>query len=234
MPDWRRWNNYGIALFDQRQFPNSIDAFEEVINLATDYKAFAYTNKALATIELGGWVEAERLIATALEIDKNNMRALYQRGRIHRARSRLDKAEEDYKKVLESYPRDRLTLQQLGELAKIKSDVVPKSERVTQLNIAKGYYEQVLAIDPEDMSAHYNMMIIYQKLGRREDARREAKIFQDLKEDTQVTPLAGAFLAKNPAIGLESLPYHTHELRPFQPNLEKKNYKSNFLTSATP
>lgn len=225
MPDWKRWNNYGIALLDQKQFPQAADAFDEVINYdVKDYKPFAVTNKALALMEMGGWQEAEKLVDKALEIDKNNMRALFQHGRVNRVRSRLDEAEKDFKKVLEQYPRDRLTLQQLGELAKIKSDTVAPEERNNQLQTARNFYRQILAIDPEDTSAHYNMMIICQKLGERDEAKKEAAIFKDLKEDPQVTSLASNFLQTNWNIGNESLPYHTHDLQPFQSVLEKSDY----------
>ncbi len=224
MPDWRRWNNYGIALFDQRQFPEAADAFDEVIDFKNEYRAFAFTNKALALMELGGWKEAEKLIDKALEIDAENSRAIYQLGRIDRVRARLDKAEAEFKKVLEKYPRDRATLQQLGELAKIKADTVEESQRKPQLEIARNYYAQVLAIDPEDTGAHYNMMLIYQKLGERELAKQEAKIFQDLKDDPQVTSLASNFLQANSNIGNESLPFHAHELKPFTEDAQKTNY----------
>ncbi len=229
VPDWRRWNNYGIALFDQRQFPEAADAFDEVIKAdVKDYKAFAYTNKALALMEMSGWSEAGKLVDKALEIDAGNYRAIYQRGRINRVRSRLDKAEEDFKKVLEAYPKDRLTLQQLGELAKIKSDSMAPQARKAQLQIAQGYYEQVLAIDPEDVSAHYNLIVIYQKLGMHEEAQKEAMIFRDLKDDPSVSSLAGTFLRKNSNIGAESLPFHTHDLNLFDPGKEKSNYLALF------
>lgn len=225
MPDWRRWNNYGIALLDQRQFPQSADAFDEVIDSNfQDYKAFAFTNKALALMEMGGWQEAEKLIEKALKLDEKNLRAVFQLGRIDRVQSRLDEAEINFKKVLEQYPRDRLTLQQLGELAKIKSDTIAPEQRKPQLEVAKGYYDQILAIDPEDVSAHYNMMIIYQKLGMRDEAKKEAKIFQDLKDDPQVTALASNFLQANASIANESLPFHVHDLQPFQGAWQKTDY----------
>lgn len=225
VPDWRRWNNYGIALLDQRQYPQAVDAFDEVIDAnVKDYKAFAFTNKSLALMEMGGWQEAEKLIAKALEIDEKNFRAVFQRGRINRIRSRLEAAEADFKAVLEQYPRDRLTLQQLGELAKIKSDIAPPEDRKNQLEIARSYYNQVLAIDPEDVSAHYNMMIICQKLGERDLARKEALIFKDLKDDPLVTSIAGNFLQTNWNIGNESLPFHTHDMKPFNPDQEKNIY----------
>jgi len=227
MPDWRRWNNYGIALLDQRQFSQAADAFDEVIDLEVkDYKAFALTNKALALMEMGGWQEAEKLVSKALEADSHNLRALFQLGRIDRSRSRLDKAEAEFKKVLESYPRDRMTLQQLGELAKIKSDIVAPGERTPQLQVAEGYYDRVLAIDPEDAGAHYNLMIIYQKLGRRDQARKEAVIFKDLKDDSSITNLAGTFLQTNSYVGTESLPFHTHALNLFTAGAEKMNYSA--------
>jgi Tfp pilus assembly protein PilF len=225
MPDWKRWNNYGIALLDQRQFPLAADAFDEAIDAdVKDYKPFALTNKALALIEMGGWQEAEKLVNKALDIDAQNMRALFQLGRIDRERGRLDKAEAEFKKVLETYPRDRLTLQQLGELAKIKSGLVQPEERKGALETAENYYKQVLAIDPEDSGAHYNLMIIYQKLGRHDEAKQQAVIFKDLKDDSSITSLAGNFLQSNSNIGTESLPFHTHDLNPFSTGSEKTNY----------
>lgn len=225
VPDWRRWNNYGISLLDQRQFPQAADAFDEVIDAdVKDYKPFALTNKALALMELGGWREADKLVNKALSIDANNYRAVFQSGRIDRVQSRLDEAEANFKKVLEKYPNDRLTLQQLGELAKIKSDTVAPEDRKNQLQIARNLYEQVLAIDPEDVSSHYNLIIIYQKLGMREESKKEAAIFKDLKDDPQVTALASNFLQTNKNIGNESLPFHTHDLKPFQPVFEKPDY----------
>ncbi len=225
VPDWRRWNNYGISLLDQRQFPQAADAFDEVIDAdIKDYMPFALTNKALALMELGGWREADKLINKALQLDANNYRAIYQSGKIDRVQSRLDEAEANFKKVLEKYPKDRLTLQQLGELAKIKSDTVEPEERKNQLQIARGFYEQVLAIDPEDVSSHYNLIIIYQKLGMREESKKQSAIFKDLKDDPQVTALASNFLQSRANIGNESLPFHTHDLKLFQTNWEKPDY----------
>jgi tetratricopeptide (TPR) repeat protein len=225
MPDWRRWNNYGIALLDQRQFPQAADAFDEVIDLnIKDYKPFALTNKALALIEMGGWKEAEKLIDKAMEADALNLRAVFQSGRVKRVQSRLDDAEKSFLAVLEKYPRDRQTLQQLGELAKIRSDTVAKENRPAQLELAKGYYQRILEIDPEDVGSHYNMMIINQKLGNRDAAKHHAAIFKDLKDDPQVTSLASNFLQANWHIGNESLPFHAHDLKRYQPKVEKFDY----------
>ncbi len=49
-------------------------------------------------------------------------------------------------------------------------------------------------------------------------------IFKDLKDDPQMTALAGNFLQSNPAAGNESLPFHTHDLLPFNPGQQKTEY----------
>jgi tetratricopeptide (TPR) repeat protein len=226
MPDWWRWNNYGIALLDQKQFPQAADAFDEVIDFKNEYRPVAYTNKALALMEMGGWKDADKLIERTLKMDAENYRAIFQKARIFRVLSKLEEAEQNFKRVLEKYPNDRMTLQQLGELAKIKSESVPTEKREDQLKVAQGYYERILEIDPEDLSANYNLMLIYQKLRMREQAREKAILFRDLKSDPQTAPIANDFLQKNWDIGNESLPYHTHDLIPFQKVWEKENYLS--------
>jgi tetratricopeptide (TPR) repeat protein len=214
MPDWRRWNNYGIALLDQRQFPGAADAFAKADELDEKYRPFALTNRALALMELDRWAEARKLIDKTLELDPNNFRAIFQRGRLNRVESKLDLAEADFRKVNAAFPRDRLALQQLGELSKIKNDYPT----------AMGYFRQVLAIDPEDVGAHYNMMLLYRKTGQKEEAAREEKIFLDLKDDPRTTALAADFLQRNQAVARRSLPYYVNELKPYRPFWEKSNY----------
>src|SRR5262249_53293802 len=58
VPDGRRWNNYGIALFDQRQYPLAIDAFASAAELDEKYRPMAQVNRAMAHIELEQYDEA--------------------------------------------------------------------------------------------------------------------------------------------------------------------------------
>ncbi len=202
VPDWRRWNNYGIALFDGRQFALAAEAFARVAELDAAYRPMALTNRALALIELDRWKEASELVDAALEINPNLHRALFQRARIRTKRGQLAEAEADIRRVLEAYPRDRLSLQQLGELSKIKRD----------FTAAREVYERVLQIDPEDAGAHYNLMLVYRKLGMNDEARREAKIFADLKDDPGALHIASEFLRRHPEMKGESVPWHVHDL----------------------
>jgi tetratricopeptide (TPR) repeat protein len=207
VPDWRRWNNYGIALFDQRQYPLAIDAFSRAAELDEKYWPMAQVNRALAYIELEQYDEAASILDVVVKTNPTNMRALFQQARIFVKRGQLDQAENNIKQVLAAFPRDRVSLQQLGELRKIKRDYPGALE----------CYERILQIDPEDMGAHYNLMLIYRKLGRNDEARRESKIFADLKDDPAALPLANQFLRKHPEMSNESVYWHIHDLgRPGQ------------------
>jgi len=202
MPDWRRWNNYGIALFDNRQFAAAAEVFARVAELDETYRAMALTNRALALIEIDRWDDASKLVDAALELNPNLHRALFQRARIRTRRGQLADAEADVRRVLEAFPRDRLSLQQLGELSKIKRD----------FQTARECFEKILRIDPEDAGSHYNLMLVYRKLGMNEEARAEAKVFQDLKDDPGALPVASEFLRRHPEMKGESVPFHVHDL----------------------
>ena len=202
MPDWRRWNNYGIALFDQRQYPLAIEAFTRAAGLDEKYQPMALVNRAMAHIELEQYDEAATILDAVVKANPALARALFQQARIFMKRGQLDQAESNIRQVLTAYPRDRLSLQQLGELCKIKHDYEGALE----------CYGKILAIDPEDVGAHYNLMLVYRKLGRTEEAKREAKIFADLKDDPGALSLANQFLRRHPEMSNESVYWHVHDL----------------------
>jgi tetratricopeptide (TPR) repeat protein len=202
IPDWRRWNNYGIALFDQRQYPLAIEAFTRAAALDEKYRPMALVNRAMAHIELEQYDEAANILAGVVKASPTLARALFQQARIFMKRGQLDRAESNIRQVLAAYPRDRISLQQLGELCKIKRDYKGALE----------CYEKILQIDPEDLGAHYNLMLVYRKLGRHDEAKREAKIFADLKDDPGALSIANQFLRRHPEMSNESVYWHVHDL----------------------
>lgn len=204
MPDWRRWNNYGIALIDQRQYPLAIDAFVHAAALDEKYRATAQVNLAIGLIELDQYDQAARVLDAVVKSNPENMRALFQQARVFMKRGQLREAETNLRRVLAAFPRDRVSLQQLGELCKIKRDYPG----------ARECYEKILQIDPEDLGAHYNLMLVFRKLGMKEEAKRESKIFAELKDDPSATPLANTFLRKHPEMSNESVYWHVHDMAP--------------------
>jgi tetratricopeptide (TPR) repeat protein len=204
MPDWRRWNNYGIALMEQKQYPLAIDAFIRAAGLDDKYRQTAQVNQAIGLIELDQYDRAGVLLEAVVRANPENMRALFQQARVFIRRGQLDEAEANIRRVLAAYPRDRMSLQQLGELCKIKHDY----------QAARECYEKILAIDPEDPGAHYNLMLLFRKLGMKEEAKREGRIFAELKDDPGALPLANMFLRKHPEMSNESVFWHIHDLAP--------------------
>ncbi|MEP6706365.1 MAG: tetratricopeptide repeat protein [Pyrinomonadaceae bacterium] len=204
MPDWRRWNNYGIALIDQKQYPLAIDAFIHAAALDEKYRATARVNQAIGLIELDQYDRAAALLDAVVKANPENMRALFQQSRVLIRRGQLDEAEVNLRRIISAFPRDRMSLQQLGELCKIKHDY----------QAARECYEKILGIDPEDLGAHYNLMLIFRKLGMKDEAKREGKIFADLKDDPAALPLANMFLRKHPEMSNESVFWHIHDLAP--------------------
>jgi len=202
MPDWRRWNNYGIALFDQRQYSLAIEAFTQAADLDEKYRPMALVNRAMGHLELEQYDEAATILDGVIKANPTFARALFQQARIFMKRGQLDLAESNLRQVLAAFPRDRISLQQLGELCKIKRDYQG----------ALDCFGKILAIDAEDVGAHYNLMLVYRKLGRSEDARREARIFADLKEDPGALSLANQFLRTHPEMSNESVYWHVHNL----------------------
>ena len=202
MPDWRRWNNYGIALMDQKQYPLAIDAFVHAAALDEKYRSTSLVNQAMGLIELNQYERAADLLETVIRANPENMRATFQQARVFIKRGQLDAAEVNIRRVLAAFPRDRMSWQQLGELCKIRHDYAG----------ARECYNKILAIDPEDLGAHYNLMLVFRKLGMKEEAKREAKIFADLKDDPSALPLANTFLRKHPEMSNESVFWHVHDL----------------------
>jgi tetratricopeptide (TPR) repeat protein len=189
---------------DQKQYPLAIDAFIHAAALDEKYRQTAQINQAIGLIDLDQYDRAASLLEAVVRANPENMRALFQQARVFIRRGQLDEAEANIRRVLVSFPRDRMSLQQLGELCKIKHDY----------RAARECYEKILAIDPEDLGAHYNLMLLFRKLGMKEEAKREAKIFADLKDDPSALPLANLFLRKHPEMSNESVFWHIHDLTP--------------------
>lgn len=99
------------------------------------------------------------------------------------------------------YPRDRVVLNQIGRVLFLKREY---SQAATAL-------KSVLAIDPEDVQAHYNLMLCYRGLGDREDAAREQKLFERFKADESSQTITAKARMLSTEANNERQPIHDHE-----------------------
>ena len=198
-PLWQRWNNYGIALLDAQQYAASVAAFQEVAKLRPTY-ADVYTNLGLANYQWQKYDAARLALDKALTYAPNNARALYYFALIKRNQGDLSGAIADLTSVTLHCPRSRDAHRELGF----------SYYQRRQYELARNEYEAVQSIDPDDLSAHYNLSIIYRRLGQKADAARESAIFADQKDDPAANAAALAYLRTHPDIAAESVAWHTH------------------------
>ncbi len=201
--DSTRWNNYGIALLDQQQYRRAADAFAQVIALKPDY-IDGYVNLALANFLSERYEPATQALAKAFAIDPSYPRALYYQALIDKRQGRLDAAIEKLQRVLAAFPRLREARDALGNTYFIQQKYPQAREQ----------YEALQTIDPDDLSAHNSLILIYRRLGMKEKAAAQAAYFQDRKNDPAAANLALEWLRKNPDVANESVRWHVHGEHP--------------------
>ena len=195
-----RWNNYGIGLLDAQQYAESARAFEQVVRLRPDY-ADAYTNVAIANFQWQRYAVSRSSLEKALQLSPHNARALYYLALVERIQGHPAAAIADLREVTTQYPRSRDAHRELGF----------SLYQMHKYDEARTEYENVQSIDPDDLSAHYILSIVYRRLGMKENAAREAAAFADQKDDPTAGEYALDFLRKHPEVTSESVPWHTHQ-----------------------
>ena len=69
---------------------------------------------------------------------------------------------------------------------------------------------KVLAIDPEDLQAHYNLMLCYQGVGDAEKASREQALYVRFKADEASQAITGPYRQLHPDDNNERQQIHEH------------------------
>ncbi len=199
--EWMRWNNYGIALLDAQQYAASVNAFTKVAALRPDY-ADAYTNIAIADIQWEKYDEAIPSLGKSLALSPDNARALYYLALVERNEGDVNGAIEHLKKVAAQFPRSRDAHRELGF----------SYYQLHKYDMARAEYETVQSIDPDDLAAHYNLSILYRRLGLKDKASEQASYFADEKDDPTASTYALQYLRNHHEIAQESVPWHAHNI----------------------
>ena len=194
-----RWNDYGIGLLLQGDLRGAEAAFRRVMALDPDYPD-GPVNAARARLQEGDVDSAIPLLEQALALDPDLARAHFFLGTALRALGRYEEAMEHLTVARDQYPRDRVVLGQIGRLQFLDR----------QYDAAIATYGAVLAIDPEDVQAHYNLMLARQGAGNREEATRERALYERFKADEAAQAITGAFRRASPEDNNERQAIHEH------------------------
>jgi|SRR5579872_4125974 len=199
-PDWMRWNNFGIALLDQGRCPNAATAFGQVVRQRPDY-VDGFVNIALADLLCEKYSEAEVSVKRALQLESTSRRALYYRALVERSEGLLDSAVADLEVVTKDFPQ---SLDAHRELA-VSYYLNHKND------LSQREFETVQKIDPDNLTAHYYLSLLYCFSGRKKEADQQAALYEDQRDDpASITP-SQAFLVSHPELSRESVPWHVHK-----------------------
>ncbi len=194
-----RWNDYGIGLLQQGDLKNAEAAFLNVMASEPGY-ADGPLNVARVRLQEGDLEGAELMLRKSLTINGSLARTHYFLGTALKGLGRYDEAITHYEQTVAQYPKDRVALNQLGRVLFLQRKFEP----------AIAVFRRVLAIDPEDLQAHYNLMLCYQGTGQDDMAAKEETLYLRFKADEGSQAIAGDFSRTSPEDNNERQNIHEH------------------------
>ena len=198
--DRERWNDWGIGLLLQGDLKGAEYAFKKVTEAEPEY-ADGWLNVARALIQEGETDAAKPFIEKSLSINSKL-------GRTHFFKAMIQKADGDYDGALASlrttaaiYPRDRVVQNQIGRILFLKRDYAAAEQALLA----------ALSVDPEDLQAHYTLMLVYRGMNQPEKAQREEKLFRRFKADEASQSITAIRRMISPEDNNERQQIHDHE-----------------------
>jgi len=197
--DWTRWNDYGIGLFLQGDLKMAAAAFEKITE-ADPQNPDGWTNIGRALLQEGDTAGARKVLEKSLAINPQLGRTNYFYARALKEDGDYDGALTHLQIVLAQFPRDRVVRNELGRvlfLEKRYADAVKE-------------FEQTLSIDPEDLQAHYNLMLCYNGLGDDAKANEHKARYLRFKADESAQSITGPYRQTHPEDNNERQAIHEH------------------------
>ena len=197
--DRERWNDWGIGLLLQGDLKAGEYAFQRVTEAEPGY-ADGWLNLGRALIQEGETEAARPLVEKALALQPNLARSHFFMAMIQKAAGDYEGALRSLNETVRQYPRDRVAQNQIGRILFFQ-------RRFAE---AIAVFQKTLDVDPEDVQAHYNLMLCYKGLSRAEEAEREEKLFRRFKADEASQALTAKLRQLSPEDNNERQPIHDH------------------------
>ncbi len=205
--DWQRWNDYGIGLLLQGDLQGAQLAFQKVTEI-DPRNPDGWVNIGRAAVQEGDMDLARTVLEKAIALNPNLARSHFFYAKVLRADGKYDEAADHLRKVVAQYPRDRVALNDLGRIFFLQRQYAAAIEQ----------FERVLAIDPEDLQAHYNLMLSFTGMGDAKRAREHQVRYLRFKADEASQALTGSYRQLNPEDNNERQAIHEHVSVPLTQN----------------
>jgi tetratricopeptide (TPR) repeat protein len=197
-----RWNDYGIGLLLQGDLKAAEAAFLKVTQMEPSY-ADGWVNVGRARLTEGNVTAAEEVLRQALAVDPGLAKTNFFLGTALKAQGRYEEALVHLREASAQYPRDRVVLNQVGRTLFLQR----------RYEEAIAAFRRVLEVDPEDLQAHYNLMLCAQGLGKVEMASSEQALYERFKADESAQAITGPYRKLHPDDNNERQPIHEHGTR---------------------
>ena len=220
--DWQRWNDYGIGLLLQGDLRAAQAAFEKVTEIDPQ-NPDGWVNIGRAALQEGDVARARTVLEKALAINPKLARTNFFYGSLLKSTGDYEQAAAHFQIVLAQYPRDRVALNNLGRVLFLQRKYAD----------AVKILRQVLAVDPEDLQAHCNLMLCYNGLGDEKMSKEHQARYLRFKADEASQAITGPYRQLNPEDNNErqSIHEHTSVPLPIRNNLPAKRLAASASTT---
>jgi tetratricopeptide (TPR) repeat protein len=235
MPTWQRWNDYGIGMFlkGKAELRQAAEAFAEVeklgrydgpLNLARVYYREGRLDDAVAALERAAAHQAPPAPPWTMA---------WLSGLVNREQGYLLEAEKNLRSVLEDrteemrergfdFSRDYEVINELGLTLFVRAqqmfDPSQREERDALLQQAAQQFQRTLELDEENVTAHYNLALIYAQLDSQELAEKHEQLHQRYKVDDNARDRALALARQRyPAANQAAEPLVIYSLHRHEP-----------------
>jgi tetratricopeptide (TPR) repeat protein len=219
IPEWQRWNDYGIGLFlkgdkgsEKGELIQAAGAFNRVealgradgpLNLARVFFKEGRLDDAVAALQRAN--DAKRF-----DPPGNRWTIAWLNGLVNKQNGFLDESIQQLTSILEDrYPelekrgfdfsRDYEVINELGQtiFERAKMERANPARKEEFLRAAAARFERTLTIDPENLTAHYNLGLIHAALGDAAASERHRKLHERYRPDDNARDRAVTIARRN-------------------------------------
>ncbi len=199
---WQRWNDYGIGLLlegeqgsEKGELIQAAQAFGEVEKLG---RADGPLNLARTYLKEGRLDDAVTALQQAARMDPPAPRwtVAWLNGSVDKANGYLDKAIGEFRSIVEDhfpeidtknfdFTKDYEVLNELGQtyFERAKQEHARPEAYRQYLGLAEEQFRKTLALDSENVPAHYNLALIYEAMGRTQEAADHRRLHERYRPD---------------------------------------------------